>query len=216
MRTASAATTRDQRLRQASRRRRAADKQELRRAILEAASDLFLERGYEGFSLRQVAERIGYTPTTIYLYFTDKDALLFALLDNAFDRFGAALRQASEHFDDPVEKLEALGRAYVRFGLEHPQHYQLMFVVRSDFLLQARATETEPRIASFRVLQDAVELAMSSGALRQGDVEGTSLLLWSLMHGIVSLAISMPAMVTLERVARAEQDALELMRRGLS
>jgi AcrR family transcriptional regulator len=216
MPTASAATTRDQRLRQASRRRRAADKQELRRAILEAASDLFLERGYEGFSLRQVAERIGYTPTTIYLYFTDKDALLFALLDNAFDRFGAALRQASEHVEDPVEKLEALGRAYVRFGLEHPQHYQLMFVVRSDFLLQARATETEPRIASFRVLQDAVELAMSSGALRQGDVEGTSLLLWSLMHGIVSLAISMPAMVTLERVARAEQDALELMRRGLS
>ena len=88
-------STREQRLSQASRRRRETQKQELRQAILEAASSLFLEQGYEGFSLRQVAERIGYTPTTIYLYFADKDALLFALLDDAFDRFGAALHHAS-------------------------------------------------------------------------------------------------------------------------
>ena len=81
----------------------------------------------------------------------------------------------------------------------------MMFVVRSDFLLQARATETEPRIASFRTLQEAVADAMTAGTLRQGDVEATSFLLWALMHGIVGLAISMPQMLTPERVARAEQ-----------
>lgn len=209
-------TTREQRLSQASRRRRDAEKQELRQAILAAAGSIFLERGYEGFSLRQIAERIGYTPTTIYLYFADKDAVLFALLDDAFDRFGAALRRAYLSTDEPLARLEAIGRAYVRFGLENPQYYQMMFVVRSDFLLQARATETEPRIASFHTLQQAVADAMAEGALRQGNVDATSFLLWALMHGLVGLAINMPQMLTPERVAQAELDAIELIRRGLT
>ncbi len=207
--------TRVQRLSQASRQRRESEKQELRRAILQAASDLFVERGYEGFSLRQVAERIGYSPTTIYLYFADKDSLIFALLDDAFDQFGTALRQAADPITDPLAKLEALGRAYVRFGLTHPQHYQVMFVMRGDFLLQARATETLPRIASFNVLRDAVAYAIASGSLRPGDADAVSLLLWAIMHGIVSLAISMPLMITPERVAEVEQDALVLIQRGL-
>jgi AcrR family transcriptional regulator len=209
-------TTRSQRLRLASRRRRDAEKQELRQAILEAAGSLFLERGYEGFSLRQVAERIGYTPTTIYLYFADKDALLFALLDDAFDRFGAALGHAYKSTAEPLERLEAIGRAYVRFGLQNSQYYQLMFMVRSDFLLQARSTETEPRIASFHTLQQAVADAMSARAIRPGNVDEISFLLWALMHGIVALAISMPQMLTPERVAQSEVDALGLIRRGLA
>ena len=165
-------STREQRLSQASRRRREAQKQELRQAILEAASSLFLEQGYEGFSLRQVAERIGYTPTTIYFYFADKDALLFALLDDAFDRFGAALRRASLSTPEPFDQLEAIGRAYVRFGLENPQYYEMMFVVRSDFLLQARAAETEPRIASFRTLQEAVAACYGCGDATPGRCRG--------------------------------------------
>ncbi len=208
--------TRVQRLSQASRQRRESEKQELRHAILQAASDLFVERGYEGFSLRQVAERIGYSPTTIYLYFADKDSLIFALLDDAFDQFGTALRQATDPITDPLAKLEALGRAYVRFGLTHPLHYQVMFVMRGDFLQQARAAETEPRIASFRVLRDTVAYAIASGSLRPGDVDAISLLLWAIMHGIVSLAISMPLIVTPERVAEVEQDALMLIWRGLT
>ncbi len=210
------ARTREQRLSQASRRRREAEKKELRQAILEAAGKLFLEQGYEGFSLRQVAELIGYTPTTIYLYFANKDALLFALLDEAFDRFEAALRRAYESSDEPLARLEALGHAYVRFGLENPQHYQIMFVVRSDFLLQARSADYEPRIASFRILQEAIASAMDAGTLLQGDPQAASFLLWSLMHGIVSLAISMPQILAPEHVERLERDAIDLVRRGLT
>ncbi|MFX5306100.1 helix-turn-helix domain-containing protein, partial [Acinetobacter baumannii] len=70
--------TRQIRIRQKSAERRERRRQETRRAILEAATRMFEREGYEGFSLRQVAEAIGYTPTTIYLYFKDKDDLLFA------------------------------------------------------------------------------------------------------------------------------------------
>src|SRR5947208_303540 len=72
--------TQAQRLRQAIRHRQAQEKQELRQAILTAAGTLFLEQGYEHFSLRKVAERIGYSPTTIYLYFRDKDDVLWAMV----------------------------------------------------------------------------------------------------------------------------------------
>ena len=75
----SIANTQAERLRQAIRHRRDQEKQELRQTILNAAGELFLEQGYERFSLRKVAERIGYSPTTIYLYFRDKDDLLFTV-----------------------------------------------------------------------------------------------------------------------------------------
>src|SRR5438874_6636209 len=119
--------TQAERLRQAIRHRQDQEKQELRQAILTTAAELFLEQGYERFSLRKVAERIGYSPTTIYLYFRDKDDLLFTVVDEGFKLFGQQLASAATTTQDPWERLIALGRTYVTFGLEHPMYYQLMF-----------------------------------------------------------------------------------------
>src|SRR5881296_1899668 len=170
----SIAGTQTQRLRQAIRHRRDQEKQELRQAILTAAGTLFLEQGYERFSLRKVAERIGYSPTTIYLYFRDKDDLLFTVVDEGFVRFGQQLAAAAESQEDPWERLIALGRAYVAFGLEHPVYYQLMFMQRADFLMQKPRGESQPRIASFRMLRQAVQQAIDAGVLRPGDAESYS------------------------------------------
>src|SRR5260221_9833654 len=90
------ADTQAQRLSLAIRHRQEREKQELRQAILAAAGELFLEQGYERFSMRKVAERIGYSPTTIYLYFRDKDDLLFTVIDDGFVRFGQQLALAAE------------------------------------------------------------------------------------------------------------------------
>src|SRR5215213_6311078 len=95
VKTTNVKTTRAERLREASRQRRDQEKQDVRQVILDAAADLFREHGYERFSLRQVAERIGYSPTTIYLYFTDKDDLLFTVADVGFMRFGEQLVAAA-------------------------------------------------------------------------------------------------------------------------
>src|SRR5947209_20407008 len=126
--------TQAERLRQAIRHRHAQEKQELRQAILTAAGELFLEQGYERFSLRKVAERIGYSPTTIYLYFRDKDDLLFTVVDEGFVRFGQQLAAAAASTVDPWERIIALSRAYVAFGLQNPEYYQLMLMQRSDSL----------------------------------------------------------------------------------
>lgn len=181
-----------ERLRVASSQRREQEKQELRQAILTAAGELFLERGYEHFSLRQVAERIGYSATTIYLYFKDKDDLLFTVVDEGFVRFGQQLSAAAASTADPLERLHAMCQAYLDFALHNKLHYQMMFMQRTDFLMQERPGEDLPRIDSFGVLQQAVQQALDAGALQPGDAERYSDLLWSVVHGPVALAITVP------------------------
>jgi AcrR family transcriptional regulator len=178
-------------VRRASRERRDLRRQELRQAILDAAADLFLAEGYERFSMRQVAERIGYSATTIYRHFADKDELLFAVVDQGFERFGAALDEASRSTDDPIGRIRALGRAYVRFGRENAVYYQMMFMQRADYLNAPVGESTESRVDSFSVLERAVQSALDAGALRPGDARKISSTLWALVHGITALAITM-------------------------
>lgn len=204
------------RLRQASRARRDQQKIELRKLILDAARDLFDGSGYETFSLRQVAERIGYSPTTIYLYFADKDALLAAVMDQGFDEFVVALRSAADAQPDPLFRLRDLGRAYVDFGLNHSVHYRMMFMQRSDLLLITPEQGAEPRIASFHVLRAAVIEAQAHGLIRPGDPLAVANTLWSLVHGITSLAIGLPSLWTPD-LARAYADtSFEMLINGIA
>jgi AcrR family transcriptional regulator len=166
----------------------------LREPILEATAALFLEKGYEGLSMRQIAEAIGYTATTIYRYFESKDDLLFALVQEGFRRFLDSLLRASNSQSEVKARLLAIGKAYVRFGMENPFHYQLMFMQRHDLLMKARDPEADAPIRSFSVLLDAVTEAIQTGAFPQGDVYRTSHVLWASVHGLASLYIVLPKM----------------------
>ena len=208
-------TTRGARIRTASRHRREQEKEELRQTILKAAGALFLEQGYDGFSMRRLAESIGYSPATLYLYFRDKDDLLFTVVDEGFKRFGEQLARAAASTNDPRMRLDALGQAYVSFGLRHPVYYQLMFMRRVDFLTQPRAGEQQPRLEAFRVLQDAVQAAMDAGVMQPGDAQSCSDALWAMMHGIVALAISMP-MFDAARVQKLTTVARDMIFKGFS
>jgi AcrR family transcriptional regulator len=206
--------TQAERVRQAIRHRQEQEKQELRQTILTAAGELFLEQGYNHFSLRKVAERIGYSPTTIYLYFRDKDDLLFTVVDEGFARFGQQLAAAAASTEDPWERIIALGRAYVAFGLQNPVYYQLMFMQRADFLTRKPAGKGQPRLATFLVLQQTVQQAIEAGVLRPGDAESYSDVLWALVHGLVSLAISLPKFYA-TRIQQTMETAWQMECEGL-
>ena len=188
-----------QRIRQASRERRDLEKQELRQNILAAAAELFLEQGHENFSLRRVAERIGYAPSTIYNYFDNKDDLLFTVVDEAYLGFKKQFIAASVNTTEPLERLIALGETYLEFGLSHPVHYQLIFMRRSDYLLRPRQGEEQPRVMVLQVLHQAVkEIIEGSSLTFSGNLDNINHteayvnMFWAWMHGIVSLAITMP------------------------
>jgi AcrR family transcriptional regulator len=206
--------TRDDRIKHASRRRRKEDRAQLRQEILDAASQLFMERGYESFSLREVAEKIGYSPGTIYLYFDNKDDILFTLADEGFQRFTNDLETAVASADTPSDRLQKLGEAYVAFAHRNPTHYRLMFIERTDFMLRKTERDGESWEESFVILRQVVDECLAAGVLRSGDPAAISDALWAVLHGVVALGITMPNFDA-ERVKNAVEVAFEMIGRGI-
>lgn len=205
--------TRADRLREASQQRRDQEKQEVRQAIINASTELFLKHGYHNFSLRQVAEKIGYSPGTIYLYFQDKDAVLYTIMEEGVVRFASAL-SAAVATPDVRDRLARLGRAYVQFGIQNPAHYQLMFMQRPDYLERADTTTPQTIAEIFALWRSVVEEAMQAGILRQGDPTSTGDILWALLHGVVSIAILMPNFDE-QRIQDMTDKALEMLTIGI-
>ena len=199
-----AKTTRASRLREKSVVRRKQQKAEVRRALLDAAGELFLEGGLESFSLRGVAERVGYSATTVYLYFENKDDLLFAVSLDGFEQFGQALQAAYRATDEPVARIAAIGRAYIAFGVQHPAHYRLMFMERGEFLLRKNPRDQKPTIDSFGILVRAVHEAHAAGRLKAGEPMDLVYTLWAGVHGLVALTLCVPMLSETDLDARTE------------
>lgn len=179
---------------------RGASTRDVRTAILEEATRLFQERGVDGFSMRDIATAIGYSATTIYLHFKDKDDLMYAVCESGFEEFGASLAAAAASEADPRERLRAIGRAYVDFALRHPLHYEVMFIRPKEWaigpLTDARMGVERGDPPSFAALVGAVQEAHDAGVFEaspqaRAGVREIAMRLWSAIHGVVSLAISM-------------------------
>lgn len=102
-------------------------REEFRREIIEAARSLFNTEGYDKFSMRKLAGKIGYSPTTLYLYFRDKDDLLYAISEELFAGLTASLERCVQKAAGPLEALRRALIAYVEFGLSHQEHYRVAF-----------------------------------------------------------------------------------------
>lgn len=154
--------------------------------ILRVTTDLIDEKGFEALKLREVAEKLGISATTIYLYYKDKGELLDAAVDRAFDWFADAQEQA-EQGASGVDILRARNRAYVSWGVEHPNLYRLMFERPQGFAPERSGSR---RRSYFRFLETLKHL-MAEGDLRPSEsVEEIMALAWAMNHGLVSLIIS--------------------------
>ncbi len=168
--------------------RRQKEKSEMRRKILDAAIALFIEEGYENVSIRKIAEKIEYSPTTIYLYFEDKDSIFFELHKLGFAEL--KMRQLSvQHIEDPVERLLAHGREYMKFSVDCPEYYDIMFIVRSPGLKIQEDKKWEHGDSSFEILIQNVSQCQELGYFPDLPVVRAAFFLWSLMHGLASLHI---------------------------
>lgn len=208
--------TQKEKLKEAISERIEKDKLELKQLILDSAAELFLSFGYEKFSMRKVAEKIGYSATTIYLYFKDKDDLLFSILIEGFIIFNDMLQKASETEGNTIEKLEALGNAYIEFGLKYPIYYQMMFMHRTDFLFKALAEQDSPVVQSFEVLGELVKKAVKEGFFKKIDnaEEIYSRTLWAMTHGLVSLHTCMPTKENVD-IKVSSKEAMRILMTGL-
>ncbi len=102
------------------------ERKSLRREILDTARQLLTTTGYARLSMRNIANKIGYSATSIYLYFESKDDLVHALIDEGVELLGSRLSEANASESSPAGRLEAMCRAYVAFGMERPEYYEIM------------------------------------------------------------------------------------------
>ncbi|MEW6131062.1 MAG: TetR/AcrR family transcriptional regulator [Acidobacteriota bacterium] len=172
--------------------RREREKEQLRQTILDAARELFLNEGYENVSMRRIAEKIEYSPTTIYLYFKDKTELLFAICDETFAKLSKKMASISQENQDPVESLRKGCRSYVDFGLKHPNHYKVTFINHSELHLgkEHYLRKGSKGMETYGYLCRAVEVCVKEHRLRETDVEAISQMLWAVIHGVTSLLIT--------------------------
>jgi AcrR family transcriptional regulator len=169
--------------------RKEKQKLEIRKMILEASMKLFVEEGFEHVSIRKIADLIEYSPTTVYLYFKDKDEIFFSLHEIGFQKM-QELNHNLDSIRNPLIRLHKMGENYLNFGMENPEYYSLMFIERAPMnKLTEMGCEWKNGDAALTRLQATVEECMDAGYVAKGDPALVSLTVWSTVHGLVSLAI---------------------------
>ena len=166
----------------------------MRHDILDAARELFVNEGYENVSMRRVAEKIEYSPTTIYLYFEDKASLLYAICEETFAKLAKRMEAITREGDDPIDVLRRGCRAYVDFGLKNPNHYKLTFINHPQHPGDDKRhlREGSMGLKAYGNLRAGVEACIKARKFRETDVEAVTQMMWAGGHGITSLLISMP------------------------
>ena len=172
--------------------RRAREKEQLRRQILSAARELFVNEGYENVSMRKIADKIEYSPTMIYLYFKDKADLLDSVCKATLLNLLNTLELLKRDKSNSVENLRKSGKAYVEFGLEYPHDYKLTFVIRPQFQKGLGLQEGSVGEKVFDYLCTMVSECIRQKTFRQVDVDITGQALWSAVHGVTLLLIDFP------------------------
>lgn len=195
--------------------RKEKQKTELKQLILEASIKLFSEKGYDGFSMRKLAELIEYSPTTVYLYYRDKNEILFELHEVGFTKYAEANANLNG-IKNPLLRLHKMGENYIRFGLEYPEYYDLMFLLPAPMEYLNNESQDlcwDGGDRALKQLVDVLDECMEKKLIYPGDVHAMAMAIWSLVHGMVSLYIRKryDKLIAEEQIIPAMHNALNWM-----
>ncbi|WP_194776980.1 TetR/AcrR family transcriptional regulator [Pararhodonellum marinum] len=170
--------------------RKVREKEELTQQILAAAKSLFIEKGFEKTSIRNIADRIEYSPGIIYHYFKDKNEIFHTLHTEGFQEMGKRMGILAA-VENPMERLKAMGRIYIEFALENSDMYDLMFIIEAPMHhLEDKDDDcwTEGS-GTFKNLKHTVKQCLDKGYFEGHNLDALSFMIWSTVHGMVSLKI---------------------------
>jgi AcrR family transcriptional regulator len=165
--------------------RKQREKEEMRSLILDAARTLFLEKGYHETSIRNIAEKIEYSPGTIYLYYKEKDDIFHALHQEGFRKL-IAMMEPLQFVADPFERLTAMGRIYMEFAKNNKDFYDLMFIMQAPMNMEQDDCWVEGDHA-LEHLKQVLRDCQAVGRFQGKDIDDLSFFIWSTMHGMAAL-----------------------------
>jgi AcrR family transcriptional regulator len=165
----------------------------LRRAeILEAAERIFVAQGYEGATIRKIADEVGVSSTALYMHFPDKGCILVEICKTTIMQLLTRNAEIAAKPMDPVNRVSQMLDSYMRWGLEHPNAYQLVFssVRPVSEVLGDSLADLSARC--YDIFSGVVREIAADGRLRAGDADSAAQVLWSACHGMVALLITRP------------------------
>jgi AcrR family transcriptional regulator len=168
--------------------RKAREKENLKTLILQGAKKLFLEKGIEQTTIRNIADEIDYSIGTVYVYFKDKNAILHDLHSIGFQELGGFFQELFS-IEDPMERLRKMGVTYIKFAIENAEMYDLMFNVKApmEFIESTEKEEWNEGIGTFDALKNTVQQCLENGHFKGHNMEPLSFMIWSLVHGMCCL-----------------------------
>lgn len=166
----------------------------LRRAeILDAAERIFIAEGYEGATIRRIADEVGVSSTALYMHFPDKGCILHEICEGTFRQLLARNAEVAAKPLDPVTRTRMMLDAYMRWGFEHPNAYQLVYCQRSPVstgpLPEATADLSRQ---CYEIFAGVVREVAAEGRLRTGDGDSAAQAIWMACHGVVALYTARP------------------------
>lgn len=170
------------------RERKEREKKEMRERILQSAHDLFLRKSFEEVSIRNIADAIEYSPTSIYLYFKDKDAIFYALQGEAFKIFNLYIANVSV-IKKPFNRLIRLTEKYIEFTFAHPKYYNIMFIMESPPNGVENSQNWQDGAHTHRYLESIIEECKQEGHFKNIETMVLSFTIWSYLHGMCSLVL---------------------------
>lgn len=177
----------------------------LRRAeILDAAQRIFIEYGYQGATIRKIADEVGVSSTALYMHFRDKSEILVEISQGAFAQVIAQNDAIAASEPDPVVRVRRILEAYIEFGLAQPHTYLLVFNPSEAILSEEKKAALDALgLKTYERFRDSVADIAKQGRLRITDVEAATQTAWMAAHGLTALLISRP------NFPWTEQDALK-------
>jgi AcrR family transcriptional regulator len=153
------------------------------------ARDLYLERGFAGFSLREVARRAGVSGAAVYRHFDDKEALLRDVCAAGFRIFSSYLLRALAA-RTPRERMAATAEQYLRFAVENSRDYRFIFMGAAEHYATLAPADTTESAGTFHFLVERVRECMQERVLAKADPFAVAATIWAHVHGLVSLRLS--------------------------
>jgi AcrR family transcriptional regulator len=162
--------------------------------ILAAAEKIFIAEGYAGATIRKIADAVGVSSTALYMHFRDKDQILLEISNDAIERLLALNIEIAAQPIDPVSRVRLMLEAYMRFALDNPNTYQLVFCSAGDHIAQDKSADVMALgDRCFEKFSEPVHQIAAQGRLRSGSAKEAAEVLWSGCHGLVSLLITKPS-----------------------
>ena len=164
---------------------------DLRRRILDTARHQLVQDGYQDLSMRKIASAIGYSATSIYLYFDGKDALLHALIHEGMMELRDQLQDvAAQYPDAPVRRMRALCRCFVEFGLDNPEYYEIMFQLRPERMERYPPDKYRQARENLDFFAQALKEGVEDEIFQVDDIKVSASTVWASLHGTISLLLA--------------------------